>query len=384
MRILQIAPFYPPHVGGIEFHVEALSRKLVEAGHEVVVYTSNVPRRRTCEVINGVEVCRFGSLFSPLNNPVMPAMLLRLIRGGNFDVIHAHGYLHLSSNFSAMQRRLGGCPLVLTSHGAMLEYRGWKGSVERLYHRTLGKWTLRTVDRVIALTGTQADILVRLGADPGRVIVVPLWMDLSEFSTQSDAEGFRLSHNLVDRKVVLFVGGLQPRKGLRYLIDAAKDITERATIVIVGDEQPTYAGSRQVLQEQVRELNLDGKVLFLGNIARDRLGTVYSAADVFVLPSLAEGLPTVLLEAMSFGSCVVATDIPGNRDLVKDGINGTLVEARNPAALVEKIDLLLADDQLRARLGAQARRDIEENYSSRVVVGRVLDVYEEVHRRRVG
>jgi glycosyltransferase involved in cell wall biosynthesis len=203
-------------------------------------------------------------------------------------------------------------------------------------------------------------------------------MDLGQFRPQEDEGAFRRSHNLVDRKIVLFVGGLQPRKGLRYLIEAAKNITDRATIVIVGDEQPTYAGSKQALQEQVNSLALQERVLFVGNIPREQLGGVYSAADVFVLPSLAEGLPTVLLEAMAHGRCVVGSDIPGNRDLVKDGVNGALVESRNPEALAKKIDALLADDQLRARLGAQARRDIEQDYSSDSVLRKMLGVYREV------
>jgi glycosyltransferase involved in cell wall biosynthesis len=305
-------------------------------------------------------------------------MLPGLIRGDGFDVTHAHGYLDLSSNMAALVSRVRRSPLVLTSHGAVLDYRGWKGSVEALYHRTLGKWTLKTADRIIALTSTQADILVSLGADRSRVAVIPLWMDLSQFRPPGDEGGFRRAYNLVNRRVVLFVGGLQPRKGLRYLVEAAKHITDRATIVIVGDEQPTYAGSKQALQEQVKALGLEERVLFAGNIPRDQLGGVYSAADVFVLPSLAEGLPTVLLEAMAHGTCVIGSDIPGNRDVVRDGVNGALVEARNAEALAKKIDALLADDALRARLGAQGRRDIEENYSPATVLSRILKVYQEV------
>lgn len=381
MRILQVSPYYPPHIGGIEFHVEALSRKLVEAGHEVVVYTSNVPRSKRYEVINGVEIHRFTSLASPLNNPVMPGMFLKLLGGSKFDVIHAHGYLHISSNLTAFRNILKRrSPFVLTSHGAILGYRGWRGTIETLYHRTGGKWTLRTADRIIALSTTQADILEGLGADRRRVVVIPLWMDKDYFHLRGGEKDFRDTYQLGSRKIVLFVGGLQPRKGLRYLIEAAKLLRSDPTIAIVGDEPSGYAGSKQALEQQVSELGLEGKVLFLGSFPREYLGGVYNAADLFVLPSLAEGLPTVLLEAMSHGRCVLATDIPGNRDLVKDEWNGLLVEPRNSGELSRKIDYLLSDNELRERLGTQARQDIEQNYSPDSVLTKILDLYREVQK----
>ena len=128
----------------------------------------------------------------------------------------------------------------------------------------------------------------------------------------------------------------------------------------------------------MQELGLERDVLFLGEFRKEDLGAAYVAADLFVLPSLGEGLPLALLEAMAYGKCVLATNVPGNRDVVKHEWNGLLVEPQNPMELARGIDYLLNDDVLRQGLGAQARRDIEQNYSSDGVLKKILDVYREV------
>ena len=378
MRILQIAPFYPPHVGGIEFHVEALSRQLVEGGHEVVVYTSRVPKTTRSETVHGVQVCRFAAPLLPLNNPFMPGLLLALLRSGGFDVVHTHGHFQTSSTFAVLSNVFRRRPMVLTCHGAILEYKGWKRAVEVIFNRSIGRWTLRSVDRVVALTPTQADILQALGAPLEKTVVIPSWVEMPRADSRVDGEGFRMAHRLVGKKVVLFVGRLLPVKGLNYLMEAAKQAEIKPTVVIIGDEAPGYAGCLESLLQQVKRLELEERVLFLGRFAREDLEAAYEAADLFVLPSLGEGLPMVLLEAMAHGKCAVGTDVPGNRDVIKDGWNGALVEARKPAELARKIDALLGDDNLRASLGAQARRDIGRDYTCDAVMKKILDLYEDV------
>lgn len=378
MRILQVSPYYPPHIGGIEYHVEALSRKLVEAGHEVVVYTSNVPQSEEFETVAGVQIYRFNCPFAPLNNPLMPGLFLKLIRGNKFDVIHAHGHFHISSNMVAFSNVFASRPFVLTSHGTILGYQGWKRALEILFDKTIGKLTLRAADRVIALTPTQARMLKNLGADPRRIVVIPLWMDMDQVNPHADAEKFRDTYELSGKMIVLFVGRLLPIKGLQYLIEAAKLIETRPTIVIVGDEAPGYPGTKRILEEQVKMLGSDRDIIFTGGFPKEDLAAAYKAADLFVLPSLAEGLPLVLLEAMAYKKCVIATNVPGNLDVVKDGWNGSLVEPRNSQQLAHKMDLLLTDKDTRERLGTQARQDIEQNYSPEAVLGRILTLYQEI------
>ena len=380
MRILQVSPFYPPHVGGIEFHVEALSRKLAQAGHKVIVYTSNVPRSRNHEVIDGVEIYRFNCAVSPLNNPVMPGLFFKLLGSDEFDVVHTHGHFHMSSSLTVCSNVFARRPIVLTSHGAILGYKGWRRAIEVVFNKTVGKWTLRSVDRVIALSASQAHILEGLGAKPDRVAVIPGWVELDQVDLRADVGSFRSKHNLGDRRLVLFVGRLLPIKGLIYLIEAAKYTETKPAIVIIGGEAPGYSGTKRALEEEVQQLGLERDIFFLGNFPKEELGAAYVAGDLFVLPSLGEGMPLALLEAMAYGKCVLATNVPGNQDVVMDGSNGLLVEPRNPVEMARKIDYLLGDDALRERLGKQARQDIEQNYSPDSVLTKILDLYREVQK----
>jgi glycosyltransferase involved in cell wall biosynthesis len=178
------------------------------------------------------------------------------------------------------------------------------------------------------------------------------------------------------------VGRFLPVKGLKYLIEAAKFTATRPTIVIIGEEAAGYPGTKRVLEEQVKKLGLDRDILFPGSFSREDLAAAYKAADLFVLPSLAEGLPLVLLEAMAWGKCVIATRVPGNLDVVRDGWNGILVEAQNSLELAQKIDFLLADKDGREKLGAQARRDVESNYSSNKILTEIVDLYQDVRRKK--
>ena len=311
----------------------------------------------------------------------MPGMFLKLLCGSKFDVVHTHGHFHMSSTFALLSKVFGRRPIVLTSHGALLNLRGWRKVVEIVFNKTIGRWTLKSVDKIIALSATQADILEGLGAARKKMSVIPLWIDLDRSGSQADAVKFRNMYRLNDRKVVLFVGRLLPIKGLTYLIEAVKHTETKPAAVIIGGEAPGYSGTRQSLEQKVQELGLNQDVFFLGEFPKQDLGAAYVAADLFVLPSLGEGMPLALLEAMAYGKCVLATEVPGNRDVVKDGWNGLLVEPRNPVELAQKIDYLLRDDTRREKLGKQARQDIEQNYSSDVILNKILDVYHELQER---
>jgi glycosyltransferase involved in cell wall biosynthesis len=378
MKILQVSPYYPPRVGGIPYVVEALSKTLVKAGHKVSVYTSNVPKSKRRENANGVEIFR---LFCPLiilNNPVLPGLFSKMLLGERFDVVHIHGYPHLSSNSVTLCRAFRNYPLVLTSHGALLNYKGVKGVCETIYHKSLGKWMLRTVDKVIALSPSQAAILVSLGADPDKIVTIPNGIELDRVNPKADTKAFRDNYGLGKQRVILFAGSLLPRKGVDCLIRAMKYVKTRSLLLVVGGELIGHGGYKQTLERVVEENGLENEVLFVGPLGREELAHAYLTADLFVLPSLAEGLPLVVLEAMAYGKCVIATDIPGNADVIKHGENGSLFQPGNSLELAERIDFLLGNEAELRRLGANARREIEEHYRWETTLERTLAVYKDV------
>lgn len=380
LKILQVSPFYYPHIGGIEKHVWELSNKLVKAGHRVTVYTSNVPISEKHEIDKGVDIYRFKSYYSLLNNHFVPGYFFKLFGDNRFDIIHMHGALHFSSNITAFSQIFKRCPIVLTTHGATGDYQGWKGIAEALYYKTIGKWTLNSADRIITPALKEVDLLKSLGMNRDKIVVIPHGINLNQIFLTGDPEKFKRLYGSNNKKIILFVGGLIPRKGINYLIDAMRYVKSDSILLIVGGELQGHPDVKKVLKQQIKELGLKKRVLFLGRLSKEDLEKAYIAADLFVLPSLSEVFGLVILEAMSYGKCVIASNVLGPSTIIKNNENGILFEARNSMELAEKIDYLLCNEGLRKKIGAAARKEIEKKYNWDAAFNKILEVYMAVQK----
>lgn len=199
--------------------------------------------------------------------------------------------------------------------------------------------------QLMAITGDEAWSrfhVVRCGIDPERFAPVP----------RGSAGPLR----------VLCVGQLVPRKGQRVLLDAAAELRDRGIEIEV-----TLAAdgpSRAALEAAVDALDLRDRVTFTGNVSQDDVGALYAAADVFCLPSFAEGIPVVLMEAMASGLPVVTTPIAGVPELVEHGVSGLLVAPGRSDLLADALASLAGDPALRDRMGAAGRAKVVAQHSS--------------------
>lgn len=158
-------------------------------------------------------------------------------------------------------------------------------------------------------------------------------------------------------KTIIFVGGLHPVKGVQYLIEAMAIVhleMPDVKLVIVGD-----GVERARLEELAERLNLNGCIQFAGQVPQESIPRLMHQADVFVLSSLSEGLPVVLLEAMAAGLSIVATNVGGIPDIVEEGVNGYLVNAKNPDELADRLLVLLQNDEIREEISANNREKAE-------------------------
>ena len=176
------------------------------------------------------------------------------------------------------------------------------------------------------------------------------------------------------RPVVLTVARLDEQKGHRYLLEAAAQIPE-AQFVLAGD-----GPLRTSLEAQARSLGVEERVKFLGY--RSDIADLLADCDVFVLPSLYEGLPLSILEAMSAGKPVIATHIGGTDEAVIAGETGLLVPPANPTALAAAIRSVLTDRPLAQRLASAGRARVEQEFSATKMVQQVMDVYDELLAKR--
>jgi glycosyltransferase involved in cell wall biosynthesis len=279
-------------------------------------------------------------------------------------VFHAHLTWPLACRLGILAAGLARVPAVVATAQLFVDLppSGWTD----LQHRVVGA----CVDRYLAVSRQVADQLRhRFGVAPEKITLVPNAVAVERFPLTADAWSARPG-DADGRPVVLTVARLDPQKGLRDLVEAAA-LVERAVFLIVGD-----GPERVALESQIEHRGLSERVRLLG--FRSDIAELLAGCDVFVLPSLFEGLPLSILEAMAAGKPVVATRIGGNADAVVDRETGLLVPVADPAALASAITTLLQSPSLRQRLGAAGRARVEQQFTAEVMVQRVSAVYDEL------
>lgn len=375
MRVLHINKRYPPHVGGIERHLQDLARaQSCAAGVdvEVVVVAEGVP---TCETDHGVRVRRVRQLGTFASNP-LSSDLLRVLRESYHDVWHFH-YPFPTGELALLLsgRRRGRRPVtVCTYHSDSVPQSPLKRALAAPYSR-LTRAFLRSVDGIIAGSPAMASGSPFLTAVPDRVRVIPYGIDPVPW--QGSPEVSRRAAFLRERygtPLTLFVGRLVPYKGVEVLLEAFRYVS--GSLVLVGD-----GPLRSRLEATTASLGLAGRAHFVGPLGESELMDHFHAADVFVLPSITpnEAFGLVQLEAHACGVPVVSTDLPtGVPYANKHGVSGIVVRPGDRVGLAAALRLLLEDEGLRWRLGGQARERQRREFSLDGMARSVLDYYQEL------
>ena len=377
MHIVQVSPWFYPHLGGVESHIMDLSRELASRGHEVtVVTTRHTPSAPVRETIDGFDIVRVKPRLVVLRTPVTPR-IRAILRDLPADIVHAHLPPPLSAHYAADAAGGRGLPLVLTYH-CDVEIPSPLGSfVETLYRRSLGTSTLERAARVIVTTRTYAATSRAVWRQSP--VVIPNAVDVHRFTPEIDGVAVRQRLKIpLGRPVVLLVGRIVPHKGVEHFIEAARYLP--GTQLLVAGE----GSSLEAMERLAEQLGVSDRVRFLGRVSQENLPKVYAASDVFVLPSVSrlEAFGIVALEAMATGKPVVVADIPGVREVIEDGREGLLAEPVNPQDLAQKIRRLLEDPALREEMGRRGREKVLADFTSEKVADRVLQVYADVLARR--
>jgi D-inositol-3-phosphate glycosyltransferase len=230
-------------------------------------------------------------------------------------------------------------------------------------------------ERVLCATEHERDLLVQLyGVDPAKVSVIPLGVDMDLFRQTDKAEA-RQALGFKDEKIILFVGRLEPIKGVDILLNAAALLESdvECSVLIVGGDEASAARLGE-FRDLASALGIDHRVAFVGAVDHDRLPLFYNAADVCVVPSRYESFGLVALEAMACGVPVVASRVGGLTGTVKDGESGYLVPWLCPEPFAERLEMLLDNDSLRRGLGETAR-EVVGRYRWENVAEVVLGLY---------
>ena len=306
-------------------------------------------------------------------------VLLRSLFKDRLDLIHAHGWdpALVGGLFSRIFR----VPLVLTVHGIPRPRRRMPRMMFRFLERMILGLCCSSCSRIVALTESDRAELIDLGVGEELIEVIPNGIDVHEFD-QVDPGGFRGDYGIPsDAFLALFVGRLHAQKGVETLLRAAKNVEGRNihfVLVGSGHKETEYRG----LAEELHVKN----VCFAGEVKREVLLSAFASCDVFVLPSIFEGMPYVVLEAMAASRPVVASRIPGLAEVIQDGENGLLFDGADDKDLARVILSLELDREKAREMGEAGRKLVEKEFDWKRVFYKITETYrgllEEEHARR--
>jgi glycosyltransferase involved in cell wall biosynthesis len=286
------------------------------------------------------------------------------IKRRKIDLVHAHGYK--SNIYAYAAARPSRVPLVATCHN-------WPGKTIslRLYYK-LDHLLLRRFDRIAAVSTQVVESLRRARIPASKICLVANGIDVSCFANSTASRQGNSTHSNSVR--IGTVGRLVPDKGVRFLLLAAREILNRCPktefhVIGEGPERPE-------LELLAGQLGIEKEVVFLG--AQSDMPSIYASFDIFVLPSLNEGMPLSLLEAMAAGKPAVATRVGAISSLVLQNQTGLLVEPRDTLGLRDAVLRLIYEPGLRLQIGRAGQRFVSEQFSARAMAGNYLKLYQEL------
>lgn len=277
-------------------------------------------------------------------------------------IFHAHLVRPLACTYGLVAASLARIPVVATQHAFAKILTGHSVRLQRAVSLA--------VDRYIAVSEQLARDLKPFILSDRKIRVIHSAIPLRYFAREADPTLRASLTGGAARPLVLTVARLDRQKGLSYLIEAAVHVPQ-AVFVVAGE-----GSERADLEARARATGVANRIVFLGH--RDDIPELLAASDVFVLPSLCEGLGLSVLEAMASGKPVVATKIGGIPEAVEDGVSGLLVAPQDASALAGAIRSLLQDRALSNRLAAAGRERVVERFGAETMVERTMDLYEEL------
>ncbi|MBI2105578.1 glycosyltransferase [Candidatus Woesearchaeota archaeon] len=312
------------------------------------------------------------SFIAKLNMPFfLVSFLIKSInKSRECDIIHAQWAL--SGLIGIIVKKIWYKPLIITTRGAAVN--------DAMKSKTMKKillYIFNNTDFITPNNESHIEIIKQLGISEDKLSVVPNGVDIELFKPRNK-EKIRRELNLPnDKKIILFVGWLIERKGVKYFLEAASRMikeNENTLFLIVGS-----GILEKELKKYAAELELDNYVKFLGAKNSEEIPYWMNASDIFILPSLSEGRPNVVAEAVSSGLPVIATRVNGTPELIDDGKTGFLIPVKDSYAIYEKLKIILENEKLMIELGKNARKFILKNgYTWDKCASQYLSIYKMV------
>ncbi|HUV03485.1 MAG TPA: glycosyltransferase family 4 protein [Armatimonadota bacterium] len=340
----------PATWGGIERHVEEIATRLVAMGHDVTVYCRPYYTTTKEEYYKGVRLKKLPTIPTKNLDAIVHTFMATMhIMMEDYDIVHYHA---IGPGTLAVLARMAGKNTVITVHGLDWQREKW-GKRAKLFLKFGERASVYFPYNTIAVSKFLKSYLEEKYHRP--VTYIPSAVTEPVLRPPDTIRAYGIG----EKDYILFVARLVPEKGCHYLIEAYERLNPRLKLVI--------AGGSSYSDDYVARLkaHASDKVILTGYVYGDTLQELYTNAYCYVQPSTIEGLPVTLLEAVAYGNCVIASDIPANTEVVHDA--GIIFESENVDDLCDALKMVLDNPELAESLGERAKaRGVEEYNYDRV------------------
>ena len=362
-KILVFSPYYPPHLGGLENCADELNLYLTKNGFEVTVLTPRLPKDSLEKETkyNGIKIWRYPAWEIIPNYPI-PCFwnkkcreICRNVFSDKYDWVFSHTRFFLTSFWAGLYAKKENIKWLHIEHGSDFVKLNshFKSFLAKLFDWTLGRWILMSANNVVTVSLASAEFCKQLFSNR-KYEVIYRGVELGNFE-----DNLEIERKYKDKTKILFVGRLIDGKGVSDLIKAVEKIKKLDWVLLIVGDGP----QSENLKEEVKQLGIGDRVVFLGQMERQKLIGIMNIVDIVVNPSYTEGLPTVIVEAAKCARAIVATDVGGTREIIKDGKSGFLVPTKDVLTLSEKIEILIKNSELRKQLGQSAKEGVKNKFN---------------------
>ena len=386
MNILLLSHFFLPHKGGVETAVYNTAKQLISFGHKVIVITSKLEEEsRDFHIIEDIVIYRFKSFIIPelklipqiSSFGIMPKALLKLseiIKKNKIHVIHAEGrFFPITFLTAILNNIIFKKPMIITCQGRLKI--GITGIFEEIFDKLILRHLSKNLEKVVCVSKSLKNRFLRFNINKKKLTFIPNGVDISKFKRITNPEMLKqYLKDKLDYKKVIFAGRLDAQKGVEYLIRAIPLVLknyQKVHFFILGNGK-----LEKKLKKLASKLKINSYVTFMDALSLDQMPEFYSSADIFCLPSIHEGFPLSLAEALSIGLIVVASATEGIPEAIRENENGFLVEPKNTLQLSNKLlkALTLNDHQVK-KFQDNNINLAHNNFSWNIIVRKIIEIY---------
>lgn len=368
MNLLIFSPYYPPHVGGVEFYAEEMNTYLAKS-HHITVFTPQLPKSSSQKELlfnKKIEIIRFPAIeiipnypLPKLWTPTFWKLFINLFYQ-KFDIVISHTRFFNTSLLALIYAKIKRIKWLHIEHGSDFVKSGGKltTSIAKIYDYTFGKLILNTSNKNVGISKMVASFCNRLTNNASTcTTIIHRGINLKKLENITTDKNIATKYK--NKTILLFIGRLINGKGILDLVTAIYQLKNQNIICLIIGEGPEL----ETIKLQVDKLNLKNKIKLLGPKNHKDTMAILKASDIFINPSYTEGLPTTVLEAAAYGKAIIATDVGGTSQIIAHNKNGYLIKPKCITNLKKHLIDLITNPAKIKLFGQEAKNHIKQKFS---------------------